>query len=58
MHIKELMELGRSGLTERWLGRGKMSKIYYEHAFKKVMVEAVIMYNQSIKKVGVKEKRV
>lgn len=35
-----------------------MSKIYYEHTFKKVMVEAVIMYNQSIKKVGVKEKRV
>lgn len=49
-HIKELMDLERSGLTERWLARGKMSKIYYEHVFKN-------LYNQSIKRMLVWRKR-
>lgn len=33
MHIR-VIDLERNGLTERWLARGKMSKIYYEHVFK------------------------
>lgn len=58
MHIKELMDLEkRSGLTERWLGRGKWVKYIMNMHFKKVMVEAVILYNQSIKRRLVWRKR-